>query len=427
MKPIKNIDKLDKRQKKYLKKKFGISSWKELAPTILKDLKEAMKELTDTRQQVKIKYKIWDIVTVVVISCLCGMKTWEEIHDFVVMKYGFFRKFLKMSGGIPSAKTYERVMSIIDKDELKVIVLDFFKTITTDLYSTIDILNFDGRVNNGSKRKETAKVDAISPLNCLNVYSNNMKMCIAEEIIDKKTNEIPTTAKILGKLNVEGCIITWDALNTQKENISAVINAKAYYVVPIKANHPLFYQDLQDYFDDDEQNLIIGGKPNTAYKKEYEYKNGSAITYEYFQTTNVKWYNDYKSWDNLKTIGMVKKTIVSPKDGKEETSIESRYYIANINLNIELFKDAIRKHWSVENKLHWHLDVTYNMDNNHTLNKNALMNLEIIHKFCLGMLERVKPYYNMSLKRIMNTLSLDLENNFLEFLAFLTLAQDSSQ
>ena len=243
----------------------------------------------------------------------------------------------------------------------------------------------------------------------------------------KKTNEIPTTAKILGKLNVEGCIITWDALNTQKENISAVINAKAYYVVPIKANHPLFYQDLQDYFDDDEQNLIIGGKPNTAYKKEYEYKNVSAITYEYFQTTNVKWYNDYKSWDNLKTIGMVKKTIVSPKDGKEETSIESRYYIANINLNIELFKDAIRKHWSVENKLHWHLDVTYNMDNNHTLNKNALMNLEIINKFCLGMLERVKPYYNMSLKRIMNTLSLDLENNFLEFLAFLTLAQDSSQ
>ena len=93
MKPIKNIDTLDKRQKKYLKKKFGISSWKELAPTILKDLKEAMKELTDTRQQVKIKYKIWDIVTVVVISCLCGMKTWEEIHDFVVMKYGFFRKF----------------------------------------------------------------------------------------------------------------------------------------------------------------------------------------------------------------------------------------------------------------------------------------------------------------------------------------------
>lgn len=122
---------------------------------------------------------------------------------------------------------------------------------------------------------------------------------------------------------------------------------------------------------------------------------------------------------------MVKKTSVSQNNGKEEKSIESRYYIANIDSNIELFKDAIRKHWSVENKLHWHLDVTFNMDNNHTLDKNALMNLEVINKFCLGMLERVKPYYNMSLKRIMNILSLDLENNFLEFLAFLALANNN--
>ena len=425
MKPIKNIDKLDKRQKKYLKDKFDISAWKDLTPTILKNLKEAMKELTDTRQQVKIKYKIWDVLTCVVISCLCGMKTWEEIHDFVVMKYEFFRQFLKMTGGIPSAKTYERIMSIIDKEELKVIVQDFFKTITTNLYSKMDILNIDGRVNNGSKRKATIKVDAVSPLNCLNVYSNNMRMCIAEETIDKKTNEIPTTATILEKLNVKDCIITWDALNTQKDNISAVSKAKAYYVVPIKGNHALFYQDLIDYFDDDEQNLIIGGKINTAYKKENEYKNGCSITYEYFQTTNIKWYEDYKNWQGLKTIGMVKKTIVSQNNGKEEKSIESRYYIANIDLNVELFKDAIRKHWSVENKLHWHLDVTFNMDNNHTLDKNALMNLEIINKFCLGMIERVKPYYNMSLKRIMNILSLDLENSFVEFLAFLALANNN--
>ena len=425
MKPIKNIDKLDKRQKKYLKDKFDISAWKDLTPTILKNLKEAMKELTDTRQQVKIKYKIWDVLTCVVISCLCGMKTWEEIHDFVVMKYEFFRQFLKMTGGIPSAKTYERIMSIIDKEELKVIVQDFFKTITTNLYSKMDILNIDGRVNNGSKRKATIKVDAVSPLNCLNVYSNNMRMCIAEETIDKKTNEIPTTATILEKLNVKDCIITWDALNTQKDNISAVSKAKAYYAVPIKGNHALFYQDLIDYFDDDEQNLIIGGKINTAYKKENEYKNGCSITYEYFQTTNIKWYEDYKNWQGLKTIGMVKKTIVSQNNGKEEKSIESRYYIANIDLNVELFKDAIRKHWSVENKLHWYLDVTFNMDNNHTLDKNALMNLEIINKFCLGMIERVKPYYNMSLKRIMNILSLDVENSFFEFLAFLALANNN--
>lgn len=424
MKPIKNIDKLDKRQKSYLKKKFNISAWKDLTPTILKKLKDSMKDLTDTRQQGKTVYKIWDVVTCVVISCLCGMKTWEDIHDFVLEKRGFFRQFLKMTGGIPSAKTYERIMSIIDKKELEIIVLDYFKTITTNLYSTMDILNIDGRVNNGSKRNETAKVSAVSPLNCLNVYSNNLHLCIAEEVIDTKTNEIPTTATILEKLNVKGCIVTWDALNTQKDNVRTVVSAKAYYVVPIKANHPLFYEDLIDYFDEDEQNLIISGKINTAYKKESEYKNGSSITYEYFQTSDIEWYEDYKSWEGLQTIGMVKKTITKQKNGEEETSVECRYYIANIGLDIELFKEAIRKHWSVENKLHWHLDVTFNMDHNHTLNKDALMNLEIINKFCLGMLERVKPYYKISLKRIMNILNLNLENNFPEFLAFLALATE---
>jgi len=426
MKPIKNIDKLDKRQKNYLKKKFNISAWKDLTPVILKNLKDSKKDLTDTRQQNKAVYKIWDVVTCVVISCLCGAKTWEDIHDFVVEKYGFFRQFLKMTGGIPSAKTYERIMSIIDKKELEIIVLDYFKTITTNLYSTMDILNIDGRVNNGSKRNETSKVSAVSPLNSLNVYSNNMHICIAEEIIDAKTNEIPTTAKILERINVEGSIVTWDALNTQKENVGAAVKAKAYYVVPIKANHPLFYKDLIDYFDEDEQSLIISAKINTAYKKECEYKNGSAITYEYFQTSDIKWYEDYKSWEGLQTIGMVKKTIIKQKNGKEETSVEYRYYIANIGLDIELFKEAIRRHWSVENKLHWHLDVTFNMDHNHTLDKNALMNLEIINKFCLGMLERVKPYYKISLKRIMNILNINLENNFPEFLAFLALATENN-
>ena len=72
-----------------------------------------------------------------------------------------------------------------------------------------------------------------------------------------------------------------------------------------------------DYFDEDEQNLIIRGKINTEYKKENEYKNGCSIIYEYFQTTNIKWYEDYKNLDGLKTIGMVKKTSVSQNNGKK--------------------------------------------------------------------------------------------------------------
>ena len=148
----KNNDKLDSRQKKYLKNKFGLKSFKDFNVTVLKRLKEAMKDLTDSRQQGKINYKIWDIVVCVIISVLCGKKDWEEIEDFVTEKYVFFRKFLKMTGGVPCAKTYERVMSIIDYKELQKILLLFFDTITTDIIDNINVLTFDGRVSNGSKR-----------------------------------------------------------------------------------------------------------------------------------------------------------------------------------------------------------------------------------------------------------------------------------
>lgn len=397
MKPIrKNSNKLDKRQKNYLKKKFGITAYKYLDITILKNLKEAMKGLTDTRVQYKCNYKIWDVVVCIIISVMCGMKDWEEIHDFVDMKYNFFRKFLKMTGGIPSAKTYERVMSIINYKELENILNIFFNTITNDLVNDVEMLHLDGRINNGSKREKTIKKEKVSALNMLNVYSDNKRLCIASEIIDEKTNEIPAVEDIIKKLNINGAIVTWDALNTQKANITAVVSVHSDYVVPIKGNHPIFFQELIEFFNEKEQEYIIVGKLNTAYKKRREYKNGAAITYEYFQTTETEWFEDKKEWEKLQSFVMVKKTIEKEK----QTTIEYRYYISSLGIDIELVSKAIRNHWHVENQLHWHLDFTFKLDKNTTLDKNALANLEIVDKFCLGVLKRVQPYYNKSLKRI---------------------------
>ena len=422
MKPIKKINKLDIKTKNRIKNVFGIKKFDELSTKIMKRLKDAMMNLTDSRQKEKKIYKIWDVVVCVIIAQLSGMKSWDDIHDFIEYNYDFFRKFLKMSGGIPSAKTYQRIIEIIDHKELEKITIEFYKSISTNLYDNTEILSLDGRVNNGSKREATYKVDKVSPLNVMNVYSHKYGICIGSEAIDSKTNEIPMTKELIERLFVKGAIITWDALNTQKENVSCVIENGADYVVPIKGNHQSFYNDLKDYFDIKTMECIIAGKSRTAYKKENEYKNGCSITYEYFQTEDVNWYYEKDAWKSLNSIGLVRKTIVKLIDGKEETSVEHRYYISSLFLDIELFSKSIRSHWDVENKLHWHLDVTFKMDQNHTLSKNALLNLEIINKFCLGLLNRVKPYYNMSLRRIMNCLSFDIEENFADFIAFLSIS-----
>lgn len=124
-----------------------------------------------------------------------------------------------LTGGIPSAITYKRVFSIIRPDELENICVLFAQDVLKLFSSERDIMNIDGKTDNGSKKNENDIRDKVKSLNVLNIYSNNLGLCVASGKIEDKTNEIPTIPKILDRSNVKGNIITWDALNTQKSNI----------------------------------------------------------------------------------------------------------------------------------------------------------------------------------------------------------------
>lgn len=248
-----------------------------------------------------------------------------------------------MTGGVASAKTYERVFSIIKSQELEDICTLFTIKVLKIFNSKLDILSIDGKVDNGSKRNKNELGDAIKSLNALNVYSNNYQMCIASEMIEDKTNEITTIPNILKRVNAKGSIITWDALNTQKSNVDAVIQEKADYVIALKANHQVFYNDLVLYFNDDKLDMIKAGALKTSYLINVEKANSSVITYEYFQTEDIKWYHDYKSWNKLHSFGLVRKTI--EKNGYK--TVEKRYYISSLFNDILSFSSAIRKHWNV--------------------------------------------------------------------------------
>ena len=369
-------------------------------------LKEKIKMLEDPRQKNKKIYKIWDIVIVVILAVLSDCNEWSEIEDFAYERKDFLKKFLKLTGGIPSPRTYERVISMINPQELNKIFVEFCKAIQeTKAREFKEILSFDGKVEKGSSRQKGLFYDESKPLNVLNVYSDKLEMCIDQEMIEDKTNEIPTVKNIIERLELKDVICTWDALNTQKSNVKAVIERKGDYVVPIKENHKNFYMDLRDYFDEERLDIIKSGYEG-SYSLTREKSHSSIITYEYYQTEKVKWYEEYKEWEKLRSFGIVKKTI-EKTDGKK--IIEKRYYISSLLLDINNFSNAIRKHWNVENKLHWQMDFTFKSDDNRTVNKKALFNLQIIKKFCLKILNEVKKVENRSLKRIRKSMSRSIE------------------
>ena len=389
---------------------------KEIEISKLKELKEKSMMLKDERQKGKVIYKIWDIVVVVVLAVLADCNEWEEIADYARDEKYFLKKFLKLTGGIPTAKTYERVISLIDSQELNKIFVDFIKDIQfmDDIYFK-DILSFDGKVDKGSSRKKGYIVEETKPLNVLNVYSDKLQMCIDQEMIEEKTNEITAIPDVIKRLDLTNVICTWDALNTQKDNVKAVISKGGDYCVALKANQGNFYKDVQDYFDEDRL-LIIESGYEGAYQLTREKNHEAVITYEYYQTEKVNWYPDIKLWEGLKSIGLVKKTI----DQSDGTRVEEkRYYISSLLLDISVFSNAIRKHWNVENKLHWQMDFTFKSDDNTTMNKKALFNLQIIKKFCLTILNEVKKEKNKSLKRIRKDISRNVEKETIEIFKLL--------
>ena len=215
-------------------------------------------------------------------------------------------------------------------------------------------------------------------------------------MIEEKTNEITAIPKIIERLNLKGVVCTWDALNTQKENVKAVVEKGGDYVVALKGNQGNFYTDVQDYFDENKL-LIISSGYEGSYSLTREKSHSRIITYEYYQTEKVNWYYEKDKWKKLRSIGMVRKTI-EKNNGEKVT--EKRYYISSLSRDIATFSEAIRGHWEVENKLHWQMDYTFKCDRNQTVNKKALYNLQIIKKIALNILNLVKEDYKRSLKKI---------------------------
>lgn len=367
----------------------------------LKKLKATAKTLTDTRMKRKCKYKIWDIVCVTLLATIANCNEWEEIEMFAIQNITWLRKFLKMTGGVPSSQTYERVISLLKADEINRICVEFSSILSDINKKKKEFYHFDGKVEKGSARKD----GEIKPLNVLNVYSSKYGMCIDQEIIQEKTNEITAIPKLIERLNLKGVICTWDALNTQKENVKAVIENGGEYCVALKANQGNFYTDVKDYFNDDKL-LVIESGYEGSYSLTREKSHSQIITYQYYQTENIKWYFEHEKWAKLRSFGMVRKTI-EKQNG--EKVVEKRYYISSLFRDINTFSEAIRSHWEIENKLHWQMDYTFKSDSNQTVNKKALFNLQIVKKFALNILNIVKDDYKRSLRKIRFFTSLGAE------------------
>lgn len=370
----------------------------------IKDMILIVKKQEDTRYAPNIRHKMEDIILIVLFAILAKCNEWTEIESFAKKKEKWLKKHLELPNGIPSHDTIQRVISLLDPNSLYADTINYLieKINTLSSSNERDILSMDGKTSNGSKRS-TGKNKEEQVVNTMSVYSTNYGISLVQDYISEKTNEIPMGPKLLEKLNLKNCVVTADALNTQVDTIKAILKGKADYVLPVKENQKLTYEEIKMYYID--KNFIKEVKEK-SYKKVVEKEHNAIVTREYYMTDDIKWMNQKEKWPGLKSIGLARKTI--EKD--DNKTIENRYYIVSFTNNIELFAKGVRSEWGVENNLHAPLDIVFKEDANRTLEKNGAKNLGILRRIALALLKFVQTYYNKSLNLIRTDLAFDFEN-----------------
>lgn len=364
--------------------------------------------LTDEREQGKIKHKLSDCIGIILFCSFAGIDEWIEMEEFACENQDMLAKYLLLSNGIPSHDTLQRVMAIIRPEQLqKTLVQVLRETIARaskeideclyrnpDLDITVeDIIAVDGKETRNTAMKDAVLEEDQRNFNMLNVYSTETGITLSSTRIPEKSNEIPEAQHVLKNMDLSGCIVTTDAMNTQKETARVIVeDSHADYCLAVKSNQQGMYEDLIEYFEDPYLLQEIIEKHPECYYRISETSKNKEIVREHYITDDVKWFADLDKWKKLQTFGYIKKTVRNTKTGEE--TVEKRYYICSFKADVKLFALAIRRHWHIENLLHWCLDVVFKEDSLRIKDKKALQNLSLIKRFTLSVIKVLKSHYN---------------------------------
>ncbi|MBV8890433.1 MAG: ISAs1 family transposase [Acidobacteria bacterium] len=347
-----------------------------------KSLVERLAEIDDPRIQGLVTYPLVEILFAVLTGVLCRMEEWDDIVDFAEANLDWLRQFLPYASGIASDKTFRLVFSRIDHKAFAAMFAAWAAQWSRGGVIAIDAKTLRGTGESGKAR---------SALHVLNAVAHDSGMILGHRPVDGKSNEITAIPEFLESLAVDGAIVTIDAMGTQKHIAATIIKPKADYVLALKGNQNSLHDDVRRFFDEPILAAGCAAFPTT------DAGHGRIEERVCRVTDNIGWLQElHPHWNGLRAILAITATRATKKTG--ETSTETRYYITSLPANPEVLLQATRSHWSIENRVHWVLDVIFREDQSRTRKDYAAINLSLVRKIALNLL-RQDTSCALSLKR----------------------------
>ncbi len=326
------------------------------------------------------RHQLIDIIVIGICAVICSADSFVEMEEFGRAKRDWFETFLDLPNGIPSHDTFRRVFGKLKPAEFQRCFLDWVESVQEQTKG--EVIAIDGKALRGTFERSTSKL----AIRLVSAWATGNSLVLGQVKTAEKSNEITAIPCLLKLLEIEGCIVTIDAMGCQTEIVEQIVEQGADYCLSLKGNQGILHEEVREYFQ--WARAIDFKQLEFDYAEAVEKDHGRIETRRCWSVSDVDWITAKAEWQGLRSICAVEAQRVEVTTNKQ--SIETRYFISSLESNAKALMRAVRKHWGVENSLHWVLDVAFGEDHCQIRKDHGAENFAILRHMALNLLKREK-------------------------------------
>ena len=339
----------------------------------MEDFSHIFEGVEDPRTSNATRHDLHEMLMIGLLSTMCGGEGCCDMALFGTTKKPFLRTFMTLKHGIPSHDAFSDLFNALDPGTFQSVMLRLTEGFADQLGEVIAV---DGK----SLRHSFDRAKKQSALHLVQAFAAEARLVLGQVAVDEKSNEITALPALLNMLSLKGRIVTADAMHTQRTTAETVTQAGGDYVLALKRNQETLHEDVALWLDDP------GNVENCETYQNVDAGHGRLETRKALISHDVAWLDERHHWPGLRAIGKV----VATREVGDKTSCQTRYFLISAPLSPERFLSITRAHWSIENSLHWVLDVSMNEDAARNRKDNGPENLSILRRIALN-LARSEP------------------------------------